>query len=215
MMTSMFLSFPLTEDTPAYGGETGAISFKRIKSISHGDTSNNLFISFPNHVGTHIDFPYHFSNKGKSGDAYKSDFWIFNKVGFLACSIEEIPKKITALPADIELLILKTGFGSKRAEKIYWNEQPVIPASYAGMLRQACPNLRVFGFDMISLTSKLDRTEGKKAHIAFLLEHEILVVEDMKLNELKTTPRSVVISPLQIAGADGAPCSIIAIDSEL
>lgn len=211
----MFLSFPLAEDTPAYGGETGKISFKRIRSISNGDTSNNLYISFPNHIGTHIDFPFHFSNEGKSGDTYTADFWLFNKVGLLVCPIEEIPEKIQTLPVDIEFLILKTGFGSKRAEQIYWSEQPVIPASYAGMLRQAFPNLRVFGFDMISLTSKLDRAEGKKAHIAFLLEHEILVVEDMKLNELYTTPMSVVISPLQIAGADGAPCSIIAINQKL
>ena len=211
-MPSIFLSFSLTEDTPAYGGETGVISFKRMRSIDNGDISNNLLISFPNHIGTHIDFPYHFSNEGKSGDAYKSEFWLFNKVGFLACSIEEVPVKMRTLPADIELLILKTGFGVERSEQVYWSAQPVIPASYASMFRLAFPKLRVFGFDMISLTSKLDRAEGKKAHIAFLIDHEILVVEDMNLSELNTTPLSVVISPLQIAGSDGAPCSIIAIN---
>ena len=206
----MFLSFSLTESTPAYGGETGSISFRQLRSISNGDNTNNLLLKFPNHIGTHIDFPYHFKNDGKKGDAYPASFWVFNKVGFLACSVGELPQKINALPADIELLILKTSFGLKRNEEAYWAAQPVIPASYAGILREAFPHLRVFGFDMISLTSKLDRVEGKKAHIAFLLEQEILVLEDMKLDELETTPSIVIISPLQIMGADGAPCSIIA-----
>lgn len=206
----MFLSFPLSENTPAYGGETGVVSFKRVRSISNGDTSNNLLLSFPNHIGTHIDFPYHFSNDGKTGVAYPASFWVFDKVGFLESTIEEMPEKIKSLPVDIELLILKTGFGARRNEQIYWANQPVIPAAYAAMLRKEFPKLRIFGFDMISLTSKLDRAEGKKAHIAFLLEYEILVVEDMKLDELETTPRSVIISPLQIRDADGAPCSIIA-----
>ena len=209
-MIPMFLSFPLAENTPAYGGETGSVSFRRIRSISNGDNSNNLVPQFPNHIGTHIDFPYHFNNDGKTCDAYPASFWVFNKVGFLACSVEELPQKIYALPADIELLILITSFGAKRHEEVYWAAQPVIPASLARILREAFPQLRVFGFDMISLTSKLDRAEGKKAHIAFLLEHEILVLEDMKLDELETTPSVVIILPLQIMGADGAPCSIIA-----
>lgn len=206
----IFLSFPLNQDTPAYGGETGSVVFERIRSIEKGDTSNNLLLRFPNHIGTHIDFPFHFDNNGKTSDAYSADFWIFKQVGFIACTITELPKKISELPGDIEILIVRTGFGKMRGQNIYWAEQPVVPAEYASMLRNAFPKLRVFGFDMISLTSKLDRTEGKKAHISFLLENEILVVEDMNLENLRECPETVVILPLQISNADGAPCSIIA-----
>ena len=73
------------------------------------------------------------------------------------------------------------------------------------------PYLRVFGFDMISLTSKLDRAEGKLAHIAFLIENVILVLEDMNLEILSITPSTVIISTLQLEGADGGPCNVIAI----
>lgn len=206
----IFLSFPLNQDTPAYGGEIGAVVFERIRSIERGDTSNNLLLRFPNHIGTHIDFPFHFDNNGKTSDAYSADFWVFKKVGFVACTITELPKRIEELPGDIELLIMRTGFGIMRHQYVYWAKQPVIPAEYALMLRKAFPKLRVFGFDMISLTSKLDREEGKKAHISFLLENEILVVEDMNLENLRECPETVVILPLQISNADGAPCSIIA-----
>lgn len=210
MRKPIYLSFQLNQNTPAYGGETGAVLFERIKSIERGDTSNNLLLRFPNHIGTHIDFPFHFDKNGKTGDAYPADFWVFKQVGFISCPITELPEKIKELSADIELLIIRTGFGKMRGEDIYWSNQPVIPAEYASMLRKAFPKLRVFGFDLISLTSKLDRAEGKKAHIKFLLEHEILVVEDMNLEHLTECPKTVVILPLQISNADGAPCSIIA-----
>ena len=38
------------------------------------------------------------------------------------------------------------------------------------LFKSKFPKLRVFGFDMISLTSKLNRGEGKKAHQKFLIE---------------------------------------------
>jgi kynurenine formamidase len=55
----------------------------------------------------------------------------------------------------------------------------------------------------------LDRAEGKKAHIQFLLQNDILVLEDMDLQNLFSTPSSVIIAPLQIEGADGVPCNVI------
>ena len=71
------------------------------------------------------------------------------------------------------------------------------------------PKLRVFGFDLISLTSKLDRAEGKKAHIEFLINNDILILEDMDLRFLEVSPSLVVIAPLQIQIADGVPCNVL------
>lgn len=208
-MKPCYLSHFIDESTPVYGGLKNTISLNKISSISNGDTANSKKVSFPNHVGTHIDFPKHFGNNGKKCSDYPASFWIFNKVGFLDCSIEEVPDKVSLLPETIELLILKTGFGKNRDKDIYWSSQPVIPASFALLFRSAFPNLRVFGFDMISLTSKLDRAEGKKAHTAFLLEHDILILEDMMINSLSISPEKVIISPLQIGVLDGAPCTVI------
>ncbi|MDC0478437.1 cyclase family protein [Flavobacteriaceae bacterium] len=209
-MNPCYLSHFIEESTPVYGGVKKTISLNQISSIKNGDTANSKKICFPNHVGTHIDFPNHFGNDGKKCLDYPASFWIFNKVGFLDCSIDEVPDKILMLPKDIELLILKTGFGENRNKEIYWSSQPVIPASFALLFRNAFPNLRVFGFDMISLTSKLNRVEGKKAHIAFLLDQDILILEDMNIDNLFVSPQKVIISPLQIGALDGAPCTVIA-----
>jgi len=210
-MAITYLSHFLNTDTPAYGGETGLVNFKKIRSISKGDTSNNLKFTFPGHIGTHIDFPFHFSDTGKKCHEYPASFWHFEKVGFVKCSVAEIIEKIEYLPNDIELLILKTGFGVKRMEAEYWREQPVLKKELATIFKQKFPFLRVFGFDLISLTSKLDREEGKLAHRNFLIENEILVLEDMDLSDLNYCPRQVVIAPLQIEDADGVPCTVISI----
>lgn len=208
-MIPIYLSYFLEENTPLYGGKQNAVLLKSTSSIENGQTSNNLNLSFPNHAGTHIDFPYHFHNQGKKCEDYPASFWIFKKVGFLDCSISEVPAKLSSLPKDIELLILKTGFGENRGNEIYWTSQPVIPANYAALFRSQFPQLRVFGFDMISLTSKLDRTEGKNAHISFLIDHDILILEDMNINHVVDIPQTVIISPLQIRSGDGAPCTVI------
>jgi kynurenine formamidase len=90
----------------------------------------------------------------------------------------------------------------------------VIPASYGNILRSTFPYLRVFGFDLISLTSKLDRSEGKKAHISFLIENDILILEDMNLTQINDRPHRIIISPLLIKDADGSPCTVIAFFNE-
>ena len=45
----VFFSYYLSERTPVYGGEKGAIGFEIISSIERGDNSNNLQLTFPDH----------------------------------------------------------------------------------------------------------------------------------------------------------------------
>ena len=79
----------------------------------------------------------------------------------LNCSVDKVPEIIKTLDESVEILILKTGFGQNRGKEIYWKNQPVIPAHYASLLKKIS-RIRVFGFDMISLTSLNNKEEGKK-----------------------------------------------------
>ena len=131
----IYLSHFIKENTPVYGGNTEVIQLEKIRTISKGDTSNNLKLTFPGHVNTHIDFPYHFHDNGKKSNDYAPISWIFNKVGFISSSIEDIENKIAYLPKDIECLILKTGFEQYRGLEKYWKEQPIINAALATTLK--------------------------------------------------------------------------------
>ncbi len=206
------LSFFLEEDTPNYGGVKGTVKISPSRSIALGHTSNNHSFEFPGHINTHIDFPRHFSADGKTLNDYPPAFWVFNNIGFIQCDINDFQTEVEKLDPRTEMLIFKSGFGVYRGQDKYWAEQPVIPASFASLIKKHCPDIRVFGFDMISLTSQLDKAEGKKAHIAFLLESEILVMEDMNLMTLKSAPCKIIISPLLIDKADGVPCNILAFE---
>ena len=207
---TLFLSHFINERTPMYGGASDQIKFEKLTAIKNGNTANSLYLKLPNHCGTHIDFPLHFSDNGKSINNYPPEFWIFNNVGFIKSSIDKIEEHFSGLNKNIEFLIIKTGFGKHRDEDRYWDKQPIISSSLANKIRINFPRIRAIGFDMISLTSRLDKDEGRKAHEEFLLEKNILVVEDMNLEFLNNSPKELYVFPLLIEGADGSPCTIIA-----
>ena len=171
----------------------------------------------PNHSGTHIDFPNHFSDEGKIINDYPASFWQFKKVhviSYKAKSDEIIDEKLTQhddIPSDTEFIIIDTKFGKHREEKIYWNNNPGLSPSLASHLKIICPNLKAIGFDFISLTSYQNRLLGREAHKSFLLANDILLIEDMKLDQIKDKViKTVTALPLLIDKIDGGPISIIA-----
>ena len=208
-MKTLFLSHFINKNTPVYGGVENAFISETISSINEGHTSNSSKFIFNNHIGTHIDFPFHFSNTGAKTNDYDSSFWVFNKVGFINTSIINFENDIKDLPIDIEILLLKTNFGINRGTDKYIFDQPVIPSNWAFLLRSKFPKIRAFGFDLISLTSKKDRIEGKNAHIKFLIENNILIIEDMDLSKITESPSKLIVAPLLIESSDGVPCTII------
>ncbi len=202
--------------TPIYGGGQG-ISISSDRSILKGDTANTKLITLYNHSGTHIDFPNHFFEQGKTADNYSADFWIFenpylvyrkaeeNEIFFL--SDDEMKK----IPSEIDFLIIKTGFGEFRGEDKYWKYNPGFAPRFANMLRDKFPNLKVIGMDFISLTSFQNRELGREAHRMFLGgDRPILLIEDMDLSKITNSPKSILCLPLLINGLDGSPVTIIA-----
>ena len=210
MGDTIFLSHYLNLNTPLYGGKENQIEIKEISSITNGDTANSKKLKFPNHVGTHIDFPFHFDNNGKKIHDYKPNFWIFKNIGFINGQVKNIESQFESIDKNIDFLLIKTGFGKYRDQKKYWQSQPVFPSYLASKIKNHFPKIRAIGFDMISLTSQLDKQEGKKAHIEFLVKNDILVIEDMNLENLNSTPFELIVSPLLIEDIDGSPCTIIA-----
>jgi kynurenine formamidase len=115
------------------------------------------------------------------------------------------------IPVDTEFLIINTSFGSYREEVAYWNNNPGLSPSLAAPLKTRCPNLKAVGFDFISVSSYQNRLLGREAHKAFLLANDILLIEDMKLDEIQNKAiKSVTALPLLIDKIDGGPITIIA-----
>lgn len=216
MKQFIFLSHTISEETPGFGGHKVFFGSPK-KSISKGDSCNQQMWEMDNHGGTHIDLPKHFFENGKAIDAYEPHEFVFHSVGLLDLSLKpteliEIDHfKTVDLPSQMELLLIRTDFEARRGKRSYWEENPGVSPEVASHLRSAYPHLRAIGFDFISLTSFQHRPVGRLAHQEFLgTERPIWIIEDMSLKALAHAPDQVIVSPLRVSGADGAPCTILA-----
>jgi len=212
-----FLSYTLSENLTAYkNGKRINIVVER--NIADGDSCNQTSLELRSHLGTHIDFPYHFDENGKKGDEFRANEFVFNSIYviFLDISlkdtslIEEDHFNNHDFKQETDLLIIKTGFCEERFDKKYYNNYPGFSEKLAKYFKSKMPNLRAIGFDLISLSSPLNGDIGKKAHLEFLKQEKIIIIEDMDLRNLDSDSQinTVVVAPLRFENSDGAPVTI-------
>jgi kynurenine formamidase len=219
-MTYKYLSHILDNNTPTYGNEYN-ISIQKSHSIGNGNIANESTISTTIHIGTHIDLPYHFYENGQTIESYDASFWIFKcpllvevdvRSGIINDELREAlqPYRDNQL---IDLIMVKTGTEEERSSEKFWLENPGFDPSLYEYLTKTFPNLRVFGFDSISLSSYKHPKIGIEAHRHFLNPKKpVLVIEDMHLSDISIDDNilEVIIAPMRIAKCDGMPCTIVA-----
>ena len=126
-----FLSHPYSENTPSYG-DRDRVEITSNSSIGNGDTANSSRWLFTNnHIGTHVDVPYHFDPTGKKILDYTPEEWIFHKVALVdipteeSCLIDGQDLANFSINSDIELLLIRTGYEKYRSKKKYWEDNQV------------------------------------------------------------------------------------------
>jgi arylformamidase len=215
------LSHWLNSDTPTYGDQ-GGFTRNSISSIKKGRTANSESWNFNNHIGTHIDFPRHFFENGKSSSDYQKPFFVFNKIGFIELSTvqkpgsviyaKDIENQLEILDPEIDILLLKTNFEKHRGSDVYWKENLGFDPELATLFRDRFKGLKAFGFDSISLTSVMHREIGAKAHKNFLGEEQaILIIEDMHLSKLSEVTKfeRLIVASFPVENADGTPVNCL------
>jgi len=215
-----YLSYILDENTPTYGNRN---KFSQVKKsdISSGDVANDTTIETTVHIGTHIDMPYHFFEEGQTIESYSANFWRFSTP-----LIVEIHQKDLIIRDELinilknfknekyDILIVKTGICNYRKKEIYWRENFGFHPDVAQYLRDNFSDMRVMGFDSISVSSFSHRMLGRESHKAFLNpKYPILLLEDMDLSEVNenTKFKEIIVSPLRIANCDGLPCTVFGV----
>ena len=186
--------------------------------MDQGKSCNTMTWALTNHAGTHVDAPRHFSMNGQAVSDYPPEFWMFNHVELVDISDTVLDRQLIGpeicheFKCDApELLIIKTGYGKLRGTDRYTMTPPGISADVALFLRKSYPSVRCVGMDLISVSSYSNRDEGRRAHRAFLSPETgapILLVEDMNL-VFDGNLQKVIICPLRVSEADGAPCTIL------
>lgn len=218
MSRFIFMSHELHEGTPTYG-DRDQLSITPKSQIVDGVGANTSTINFSNnHMGTHMDAPYHFCNDGKKTGDYMAEEFYFHKIAVVnyPCKEATLIKRenldFSNVPSGVDFLLINTHYEQYRSQDKYHNDNPGLDASLANALRAEFKDLRAVGFDSISLTSWKFRPEGREGHRAFLCGPEpFLVVEDISFAALgKSKIDWLVMAPLRTADGNGGPVTIMA-----
>lgn len=217
----IYLSYSLSLDTPVYGGGD-SLKIHQEKSIETGDSCNSATWCLPNHLGTHVDAPRHFYDRGKTIDEYPADFWVFCHIVVIYLQLDSTISIISSndiLPfinKEADFVLIKTGMHTYRDHDAYWEYNPGLSPDIGYELRKRYPSVRALGIDSISVSSWKNRELGRQAHRAFLNPEKngnpILLIEDMDLSRItpSTKIEKLFIFPLRVESADASPCTVIA-----
>jgi len=215
-----YLSYLLDVNTPTYGNRNKFVCEKK-SDISQGDVANDSTITTTVHIGTHIDMPYHFFEEGQTIEDFDVNYFSSAKILFINMKPENIIVKddlIQLLEAvdkkeQYEFLIIKTGICHERDKKVFWESNYGFDPSLALYIRAKFPNMRIIGFDSVSVSSFANRMLGRESHRVFLDPKDpLLILEDMDLTNLDKHSQIIEmhIAPLRISKCDGLPCTVLA-----
>lgn len=218
----LYLSHVLRPTDPVFPGNLG-IRIRPQFSIEKGHSFNQIEFEMCNHIGTHMDFPRHFNPSGKTADQITPEELVFNSP-----ILVEVPKNDCELiePADLsyrvkrmreaDLLLLRTGFESFRGDpERYSKSNPALSLSCGKYLLANFPRLRAIGMDFISAGNVNGSQNAVEIHQTLLgypkaENRYITIIEDMALKDCCSSLEQVIVLPIRIAGADGAPCTVLA-----
>ena len=153
--------------------------------IADGAMCNLTAFQMCAHNGTHVDAPYHFLNDGKTIDQVDMERWI----GLAYVTAHE-----GAISAeDARQMLEKAGTLNPEAAKVF---------AEAGIL--------LFGNESQTV-GPLDAP--MKVHL-IMLGAEIVLLEGIRLGKVPEGVYLLNAAPLNLGGADGAPCRAVLLDLE-
>ena len=169
---------------------------QRLNATAEGDLYNLTAFAMCAHNGTHIDAPFHFLNGGKTVDQLPLDVFVGD------CYVARDTGDITEEKAT---QILKKATGAERI-------------LIAGNITVTAGAAEVFAAAGIKLLGNESQTVGPEnapmqVHL-ILLRRGIALLEGIALTDVPEGHYFLSAAPLNLGGADGAPCRAVLIDWE-
>jgi len=177
-----------------------------VSRIRTGDDFNLSTITMGTHLGTHVDPPAHFIDKGATVDQIELNTLVGPGVVADLRGCTQIDRRALeqAAVADYKRVLLKTDNGplllasSYQAAGVYLTED--------GARYLVDSGVRLVGIDSLSIEHP--ESKGSPVH-HLLLEAGVLVVEGARLVDIPAGEYEIFCLPLKIKGADGAPARIL------
>ena len=172
-----------------------------LSSTEKGDVCNLTAFSMCAHNGTHVDAPFHFIGSGKTVDAVSLEAFI--GTAYVAEHHGDV------LGADAAVMLEKAGAKNPEAAKrILIRGDAVVTAEAA----------RVFAASDVLLLGNESQTFGPEdapmeVH-RILLGADIVLLEGIRLAEVPEGVYFLFAAPINLGGADGAPCRAVLVETE-
>ena len=167
-----------------------------IEKIEEGSICNLTGIKMCAHNGTHVDAPYHFYKDGKTIDEIAMEKFVGK------CYVSFVDGDVTAKIA--EEMIKKVKSTDEEAAK-----RLLIGGNACVTIEAA----KVFAENNIYLVGNESQTVGPlegPAQVHYeLLKAEIVLLEGIRLEGIKEGVYLLNAAPINLGGADGAPCRAI------
>ena len=167
-----------------------------VKSMNDGELYNLSMLSMCAHNGTHIDAPFHFLKDGKTVDrmpltAFVGDYFVARYEGDVTAEdAREILKKAEAAGAGERILIGGKATVTLGAAKVF-----------------AEAGIRLIGNE----SQTVGPEDAPMAVHQTLLSADVVLLEGIRLAEVSEGVYFLNAAPLNLSGADGAPCRALLI----
>jgi kynurenine formamidase len=203
------LTHPLSDDTPMMPG-MAAPSFR---DIARWDPDGYRMSEYRmlNHTGTHVDAPSHYSEHGDTLDEIGLERLVCDAVTLdvSARAPGPIPRaELEPLLAPVragDLLFLHSGNGARYGTEAYWTGWSYPDAEAAAALVEL--GISGIGFDGPSADPVDSQDYG--LHSVWL-EGGRLILENLANLDRLPERAPVVVAPLKVRGANGAPARVLA-----
>lgn len=219
-MGYIFLSHILSAHTPSYGNRDQFRDTPQNEIIKGANANTSSWNFTTNHIGTHIDLPFHFDDRGKKYEDYNAGEFVYSTVSVIdiPCNHGVLINKSSfswdQINSTTELLLIRTGYEKYRQSDQYWKDNPGIDPELCDYLIMQFRNLRCIGFDFISLSSANYKVEGRMAHSSLLKpkndSEPVLIIEDMALAHATSKLRTVIVAPLRVEHSNGGTATVFA-----
>jgi arylformamidase len=205
------LTYPITDGMPVFPGDP-TVEFERV-AIIHEGGYNITRVSLGTHTGTHVDAPCHALHDDRGVDSIPLDSLIgwaeVLDLGDLAPGSEVISAdldKFAARVTDGARLLLKTGWGKLWGTPEFYTDFPGISEGGAAWL--LARKVRLLGIEQPSVHPKLHR----EVHKALLASSMAIIETVANLHEITSDRVYLAALPIKLAGLDGAPTRVVAIE---
>lgn len=164
--------------------------------IPEGAVCNLTAFRMCAHNGTHVDAPFHFINEGRTIDAVSLERFIGSAY------VAEHSGELSA--ADAEAIMEKArAIDPEAAKRILVKGPAVVTEEAAAVFAKA--GILLFGNESQTVGPE---DAPMRVHL-IMLGAEIVLLEGIRLGEVKEGIYLLNAAPLNLGGADGAPCRAV------